>query len=114
MVSRRYSWSGNAQKGSKDDDKRAVLMPGGSSAAVRAFIVAMKRGGVYPCPSQLRAEKNQSLTAARTFFRVFSAFRRQTSTFSPPIFLPMRIQPFQGLVPTPAAAPEVACVPYDV
>ena len=26
----------------------------------------------------------------------------------------MRIQPFQGLVPTPAQAPEVACVPYDV
>ena len=26
----------------------------------------------------------------------------------------MRIQPFQGLVPTPALAPEVACVPYDV
>ncbi|MBI5692714.1 MAG: DUF1015 domain-containing protein [Verrucomicrobia bacterium] len=26
----------------------------------------------------------------------------------------MRILPFQGLVPTPAAAPEVACVPYDV
>ncbi len=26
----------------------------------------------------------------------------------------MRIHPFQGLVPTPAAAPEVACVPYDV
>jgi uncharacterized protein (DUF1015 family) len=26
----------------------------------------------------------------------------------------MRIHPFQGLVPTPASAPEVACVPYDV
>jgi uncharacterized protein (DUF1015 family) len=26
----------------------------------------------------------------------------------------MRIHPFQGLVPKPAAAPEVACVPYDV
>jgi uncharacterized protein (DUF1015 family) len=26
----------------------------------------------------------------------------------------MRIHPFQGLVPTPTAAPEVACVPYDV
>ena len=26
----------------------------------------------------------------------------------------MRIHPFRGLVPTPAAAPEVACVPYDV
>jgi uncharacterized protein (DUF1015 family) len=26
----------------------------------------------------------------------------------------MRIHPFQGLVPTPAHAPEVACVPYDV
>ena len=26
----------------------------------------------------------------------------------------MRIHPFQGLVPTPALAPEVACVPYDV
>jgi uncharacterized protein (DUF1015 family) len=26
----------------------------------------------------------------------------------------MRIHPFQGLVPTPAYAPEVACVPYDV
>ena len=26
----------------------------------------------------------------------------------------MRIHPFQGLVPTTAAAPEVACVPYDV
>ncbi len=26
----------------------------------------------------------------------------------------MRIHPFQGLVPTPAAASEVACVPYDV
>ncbi|HVU32340.1 MAG TPA: DUF1015 family protein [Opitutaceae bacterium] len=26
----------------------------------------------------------------------------------------MRIHPFQGLVPTRAAAPEVACVPYDV
>jgi uncharacterized protein (DUF1015 family) len=26
----------------------------------------------------------------------------------------MRIHPFQGLVPTPAQAPEVACVPYDV
>lgn len=26
----------------------------------------------------------------------------------------MRIQPFQGLVPPPAHAPEVACVPYDV
>lgn len=26
----------------------------------------------------------------------------------------MRIHPFQGLVPVPAAAPEVACVPYDV
>ncbi len=26
----------------------------------------------------------------------------------------MRIHPFQGLVPTPATAPEVACVPYDV
>jgi len=26
----------------------------------------------------------------------------------------MRIHPIQGLVPTPAAAPEVACVPYDV
>lgn len=26
----------------------------------------------------------------------------------------MRIHPFQGLVPTPAAAAEVACVPYDV
>ena len=27
---------------------------------------------------------------------------------------PMRIRAFQGLVPTPALAPEVACVPYDV
>jgi uncharacterized protein (DUF1015 family) len=27
---------------------------------------------------------------------------------------PMRIRAFQGLVPTPAAASEVACVPYDV
>ena len=27
---------------------------------------------------------------------------------------PMRIHPFQGLVPTTASAPEVACVPYDV
>ncbi|HPO01607.1 MAG TPA: DUF1015 family protein, partial [Opitutaceae bacterium] len=26
----------------------------------------------------------------------------------------MRIRAFQGLVPTPALAPEVACVPYDV
>jgi uncharacterized protein (DUF1015 family) len=26
----------------------------------------------------------------------------------------MRIHPFQGLVPPPALAPEVACVPYDV
>src|SRR4051812_42680829 len=26
----------------------------------------------------------------------------------------MRIHPFQGLVPTPTHAPEVACVPYDV
>jgi uncharacterized protein (DUF1015 family) len=26
----------------------------------------------------------------------------------------MRIHPFQGLVPDPALAPEVACVPYDV
>jgi uncharacterized protein (DUF1015 family) len=26
----------------------------------------------------------------------------------------MRIHPFQGLVPSPALAPEVACVPYDV
>ena len=26
----------------------------------------------------------------------------------------MRIRAFRGLVPTPAAAPEVACVPYDV
>jgi uncharacterized protein (DUF1015 family) len=26
----------------------------------------------------------------------------------------MRIHPIQGLVPTPASAPEVACVPYDV
>lgn len=26
----------------------------------------------------------------------------------------MRIHPFRGLVPTPASAPEVACVPYDV
>ena len=26
----------------------------------------------------------------------------------------MRIHPFQGLVPVPALAPEVACVPYDV
>src|SRR3954470_20422246 len=26
----------------------------------------------------------------------------------------MRIHPFRGLVPTPAAAAEVACVPYDV
>jgi uncharacterized protein (DUF1015 family) len=26
----------------------------------------------------------------------------------------MRIRPFQGLVPAPALAPEVACVPYDV
>ncbi|MEY4941013.1 MAG: hypothetical protein RIQ93_2748 [Verrucomicrobiota bacterium] len=26
----------------------------------------------------------------------------------------MRIHPFQGLVPTPQSAPEVACVPYDV
>jgi uncharacterized protein (DUF1015 family) len=26
----------------------------------------------------------------------------------------MRIHPFQGLVPTAASAPEVACVPYDV
>jgi uncharacterized protein (DUF1015 family) len=26
----------------------------------------------------------------------------------------MRIHPFQGLVPKPALAPEVACVPYDV
>jgi len=26
----------------------------------------------------------------------------------------MRIHPFQGLVPSPASAPEVACVPYDV
>lgn len=26
----------------------------------------------------------------------------------------MRIRPFQGLVPIPAFAPEVACVPYDV
>ena len=26
----------------------------------------------------------------------------------------MRIHPFQGLVPPPARAPEVACVPYDV
>ena len=26
----------------------------------------------------------------------------------------MRIHPFQGLVPTPPSAPEVACVPYDV
>lgn len=26
----------------------------------------------------------------------------------------MRIHPFQGLVPNPALAPEVACVPYDV
>jgi uncharacterized protein (DUF1015 family) len=26
----------------------------------------------------------------------------------------VRIHPFQGLVPTPASAPEVACVPYDV
>ena len=26
----------------------------------------------------------------------------------------MRIHPFQGLVPTPASASEVACVPYDV
>jgi uncharacterized protein (DUF1015 family) len=26
----------------------------------------------------------------------------------------MRIHPFQGLVPTPASAAEVACVPYDV
>jgi uncharacterized protein (DUF1015 family) len=26
----------------------------------------------------------------------------------------MRIHPFQGLVPQPALAPEVACVPYDV
>ena len=26
----------------------------------------------------------------------------------------MRIHPFQGLVPTPAHAPDVACVPYDV
>lgn len=26
----------------------------------------------------------------------------------------MRIRPFQGLVPVPALAPEVACVPYDV
>ncbi len=26
----------------------------------------------------------------------------------------MRIHPFQGLVPTPAHAPQVACVPYDV
>jgi uncharacterized protein (DUF1015 family) len=33
----------------------------------------------------------------------------------PPSFLfSMRIHPFQGLVPTPAAAAEVACVPYDV
>jgi uncharacterized protein (DUF1015 family) len=28
--------------------------------------------------------------------------------------LSMRIHPFQGLVPTPAQAAEVACVPYDV
>ena len=27
---------------------------------------------------------------------------------------PMRIRAFQGLVPAPALAPEVACVPYDV
>ena len=26
----------------------------------------------------------------------------------------MRLHPFQGLVPTPVAVPEVACVPYDV
>jgi uncharacterized protein (DUF1015 family) len=26
----------------------------------------------------------------------------------------MRIRAFQGLVPVPALAPEVACVPYDV
>ncbi|HYD85387.1 MAG TPA: DUF1015 family protein, partial [Opitutus sp.] len=26
----------------------------------------------------------------------------------------MRIRAFQGLVPQPALAPEVACVPYDV
>ena len=26
----------------------------------------------------------------------------------------MRLHPFQGLVPDPALAPEVACVPYDV
>ena len=26
----------------------------------------------------------------------------------------MRLHPFQGLVPAPVAAPEVACVPYDV
>ena len=34
-----------------------------------------------------------------------------------PVSLPtpsMRIHPFQGLVPQPASAPEVACVPYDV
>jgi len=29
-------------------------------------------------------------------------------------FHTMRIRAFQGLVPTPALAPEVACVPYDV
>lgn len=29
-------------------------------------------------------------------------------------FLTMRIRAFQGLVPQPALAPEVACVPYDV
>ncbi len=49
------------------------------------------------------------MTQVGDFFRVFGVFRGQTST----AFL-MRIRAFQGLVPQPALAPEVACVPYDV
>lgn len=54
------------------------------------------------------------MTREADFFRVFTRFRGQLfSSFSFPISL-MRIHPIQGLVPSPAQAPEVACVPYDV
>ena len=50
-------------------------------------------------------------TVSRDFFRVFRLVRGQTFGLFRHI---MRIHPFQGLVPTPAHAAEVACVPYDV
>jgi uncharacterized protein (DUF1015 family) len=48
------------------------------------------------------------------FFRGFRVFRAQFSAFLLFDYLLMRIHPFQGLVPPPIHASDVACVPYDV